>query len=303
MVKTETQKIDIHTLLKALKPSHLSNLKSTAQPAFYTKASTYQLLSVRFFRLKENELVEENYNYVIENQASYRFDALDNSCTPISNHFSGLHRELEKASRKAFNLLNSYIEQIEELEDSVYDRSISRLFMDDWFDLKKGISRMERVYARTLFVLGQVVRANSEDESFPFKEFEELIEHVDHGQKLCQHHLVKLDMLYNYYTSLKSDKLNTNIYVLTSLSGVFLPLNFVVGYFGMNTQNLFFSHDPEGTTIVTFILFGLLFFMLIGIPVIREAESMILRRILGRYSFYRRMTRRMSKFMEVDINK
>ena len=44
--------------------------------------------------------------------------------------------------------------------------------------------------------------------------------------------------------------MNRTIYLLTILSGIFLPLNLIVGYFGINTQGLPFAHLPNGSFIV-----------------------------------------------------
>ena len=48
--------------------------------------------------------------------------------------------------------------------------------------------------------------------------------------------------------------MNRIIYVLTLLSGVFLPLNLIVGFFGMNTTSLPFTKIDGGTYNVILIL-------------------------------------------------
>ena len=47
--------------------------------------------------------------------------------------------------------------------------------------------------------------------------------------------------------------MNKNIYYLTLLSGVFLPLTLVSGFFGMNTGGLPFTEDADGTLKVVII--------------------------------------------------
>jgi magnesium transporter len=44
--------------------------------------------------------------------------------------------------------------------------------------------------------------------------------------------------------------MNRNIYYLTILSGIFLPLTLVTGFFGMNTGGLPFTESPNGTLYV-----------------------------------------------------
>lgn len=50
--------------------------------------------------------------------------------------------------------------------------------------------------------------------------------------------------------------MNRIVYILTLLSGIFLPLNLVVGFFGMNTSSLPFTQGYGGGTYsVVMILF------------------------------------------------
>jgi magnesium transporter len=51
--------------------------------------------------------------------------------------------------------------------------------------------------------------------------------------------------------------MNKIMFILTILSGIFLPLTLVTGYFGMNTGGLPLTEDPHGTLKVTV---GLLLF-------------------------------------------
>jgi len=59
--------------------------------------------------------------------------------------------------------------------------------------------------------------------------------------------LSKLDYLYSFYNAKSNDKMNRMIYLLTIISAVFLPLNLVVGFFGMNTSGLPFADGKFGT--------------------------------------------------------
>ncbi|MBT0825120.1 hypothetical protein KJQ78_07610, partial [Campylobacter lari] len=64
-----------------------------------------------------------------------------------------------------------------------------------------------------------------------------------------------------YINTARSEKINKNIYFLSIISAIFLPLNLIVGFFGMNTKNLFLSENEYGTYyILTTIL--VIFFIL-----------------------------------------
>jgi magnesium transporter len=56
------------------------------------------------------------------------------------------------------------------------------------------------------------------------------------------------------------------IYILTIISAVFLPLNLLVGFFGMNTSGLpFTSPDQTGTLYAVSMMFSLIILILIAI--------------------------------------
>lgn len=65
--------------------------------------------------------------------------------------------------------------------------------------------------------------------------------------KNTKEHLARVDILYTLTNAIKNEKMNKSIYLLSILSSIFLPLNLIVGFFGMNTNNLFFKDSPYGT--------------------------------------------------------
>ncbi len=60
----------------------------------------------------------------------------------------------------------------------------------------------------------------------------------------------ELDDIYAHIQSVKNDKINRNIYILTLLSALFLPLNLITGFFGMNTNGMFLNGFQNGTAVV-----------------------------------------------------
>lgn len=78
---------------------------------------------------------------------------------------------------------------------------------------------------------------------------------------------VRIEDIYQFIQSLKNDKISRNIYILTIISSLLLPLNFITSFFGMNTTGLFLSDSQHGTLIVTLamcVIFAVMvsFFML-----------------------------------------
>ncbi|MEJ2414691.1 MAG: CorA family divalent cation transporter [Sulfurimonas sp.] len=183
---------------------------------------------------------------------------------------------------------------------TLYSRKIPSIFLDLWFDLKKDLTRIDRMLDRIEIVLKEFTEENEENEDFPDDTMSNIIEHIERYQRLANLHTHKLDTLYSYYNSLKNDKINNNIYVLTILSGIFLPLNLVVGFFGMNTQNLFFTNNPDGTYNVLFILALLFLILLIIFPVARIVHGYFLQKILDKFHIYNKIV---SKIKNLTHNK
>lgn len=64
----------------------------------------------------------------------------------------------------------------------------------------------------------------------------------------------RIEDIYQYVQGIKNDKINKNIYLLTILSAIFLPLNLITGFFGMNTTGLYLGELKNGTNIVSTII-------------------------------------------------
>ncbi|TNE99708.1 MAG: hypothetical protein EP326_07650, partial [Deltaproteobacteria bacterium] len=192
-------------------------------------------------------------------------------------------------------ILNFYIGEIDKQEDVLYERSASAAFMDNWFDLKKDISRIDRYFGRQLIAYKDMVKWMNKHKS-GFEAYAlSFVHDIQFSLSNAQGGLTRLDNLHHYYSSIKNDKLNRNIYLLTILSGVFLPLNLIVGFFGMNTEGLFFKENPHGTLYVVYTLSGILFLSLVGTNIFRILDRYVLNRILGQTSFYKRLEQRIGK--------
>ncbi|WP_297942959.1 CorA family divalent cation transporter [uncultured Campylobacter sp.] len=62
---------------------------------------------------------------------------------------------------------------------------------------------------------------------------------------------VRIEDIYQFIQGLKNDKISRNIYILTIISSLLMPLNFITSFFGMNTTGLFLNGSTHGTLIVT----------------------------------------------------
>lgn len=278
---------DVQTKLNLL---HIHDINNEEHSSYCFITDEYTLLILRFFDLGDEELVGVSTPYILFNETesykylreSKKFDLLEKGHNSIA---ASIERELDKSEQ----LIMLYVDEIDRLEDDLYRRKLSPIFLDVWFDLKKDITRMERMLERAYESLKKYCNFYSEKENFPEHHFTNILEHLERYQRLSALNSNKLDTLYNYYNSLKNDKMNSNIYALTILSGIFLPLNLVVGFFGMNTENLFFSGEPSGTLKVVTLLAVLFIVFLTIVPMIGFLERYILRKLLGRFNLYNKL--------------
>jgi magnesium transporter len=187
-------------------------------------------------------------------------------------------------------ILHAYSDQIEQLEDYLFERRIPGIFMDIWFDLKKELSKLENYYYRNGIVYREFYRKCEDlfgDARDDFKDIEEEIQfHASNLGSLKG----RLDGVHHYFDSIKNDRVTKTLFTLTVISGIFLPLNLIVGFFGINTPGLFFASDENGTRKVLIVLGAVLLVVVLGIPVVHLIDRYILRVILGRYDFYKNIS-------------
>ncbi len=284
---------DIFSLID---PLHQKDILNPDHASFFFQTETYSLLIARFITLGTDELIGVSLPFVIFDKGIYFYDREKASFMTMEHGHASVQSIIEQYLWHKETLIQRYIEQADRLEDSLYTRKISPIFLDVWFDLKKDLTRMDRMFERSSEALKKYVQRYGKDDDFPKEEFINIQEHIGRYQRLADLNTIRLDTLYNYYNSLKNDKINNNIYVLTILSGIFLPLNLIVGFFGMNTENLFFHGDPLGTQNVVWIL-GLLFIVLIALfPLVKFMERYILNKLLGRFNLYNTLVDGLKKF-------
>lgn len=58
-------------------------------------------------------------------------------------------------------------------------------------------------------------------------------------------------------SAIKNEKMNQSLYFLSILSAIFLPLNLIVGFFGINTNDLFLAmlNMQLGMFLLLYVLF------------------------------------------------
>ncbi len=249
----------------------------------------------RYLNVIDDKLEYGNLKYLLLNKQVYQFDWDSDCFTPFGDNGDPLIEELENYFLENETIVNHFLRQVDSLEDDLYDRKHSSVFMDNWFDLKKELSRIERFYDRHITALTGIDKWNRKEEFFVSLDIAELIKNTEYSISNVKGAIIRLDGLHHYYSSIKNDKLNKNIYMLTLVSGVFLPLNLIVGFFGMNTKGLFLDQYNNATQYVLFILLSILVLSVTGLTLIKLIDRFILRFLLGRTTIYKGISSQMEK--------
>ena len=289
--------------LEKLVGDHLDEIRDILNqpehPSTFEDFDDFQFLNIRKIEMTQMSLSFASESFLIQGldifiyvRQNNRFKLLDRG----HFHMAEILFHIYSGNQK---IISGYSDEIEKLEDSLFERQVPSYFMDIWFDLKKDIAKIENFYYRNSLVYKEFYKKceKSFDESIDdFKDVDDMIRFQSANLVTLK---ARMDSLHHYYASIKNDRLNKTLLVLTVISGVFLPLNLIVGFFGMNTEGLFFKDDPNATRLVLEILLVIVVIALLGGPVIKFIDKHVLRLILGRYNFYKSISNQIDK---LDLN-
>jgi len=110
------------------------------------------------------------------------------------------------------------------------------------YEIRKFESRISRIY--------EALQICAAEQNELKKELKNSIHKCGVLKSMISEYSLRVEDIYTFIQSDKNDKINKNIYLLTLLSALFLPINFITGFFGMNTNGMFLSSFKDGTLIV-----------------------------------------------------
>lgn len=238
---------------------HLEDLQNPLHPSSFEEHEDYRIIILSLPEKHKRKLHVRAYGFIITDTKIFYYDPALAELAQLDDGFGGMYRLLDEKIDPIMSDIEKVAEKIVSLEEDLY-KKVSQTFMNRWHDLKKELSRSGRVLRKAVDVLDRFIAKTQGMESFPQNEFSDVHEHLERTLRSVNAANEQLDNLYHYYNLRSSDLLNRSIYVLTVISVIFLPLNLVVGFFGMNTGGLPFQEHPAGTAyaFVTMILFALI---------------------------------------------
>jgi magnesium transporter len=245
---------------------HEEDLCNAKHPSLFEKVDQYNIFIVRL-PVITHEVLNVSFGFVVFEDKSYFFNAQTQLFEELDGKYAGIHSILDKQTDRLLKAYIRYQELVFEMEENLYANNTGSDFLHRWLNVKLDILKVEKVLLRTTDTVEDFIRFYRKDETFPLNHFTDLHEHLDRTMRSATLQLSKLDELYNFYNAKSNDKMNKMIYLLTILSAIFLPLNLVVGFFGMNTTGLPFSSGESGTyyaisfmLVLAFVTFLIMFF-------------------------------------------
>lgn len=262
----------------------------------YEDYDDFQVLLLRRIELQSESVNFRPEIFVLKAGEIYYLDRDSGDFTHLAKGFGGLYQQLENYYKNNQKVLTGYSGQIEKLEDFLFERKIPSFFMDIWFDVKKDLSKLENYYYRNGIVYREFFRkmhASFGEWQDEFKDVEDSIHFQTSNIMTLKS---RLDGVHHYYDSVKHERLNKTLLTLTLISGIFLPLNLIVGFFGINMAGLPFADDRLGAEKVLLIMGGVLLVCLMGFQIVRVIDRYLLRFLIGRYDFYKNISARIDEF-------
>ncbi|HEX5623930.1 MAG TPA: CorA family divalent cation transporter [Sulfuricurvum sp.] len=234
-----THEVELHDL-------HLQDLQNPLHPSSFEEHSNYTILILRLPEHVSNKPKMYSYGFIITEHSIYSYNQDEAELKEFKNGFDDFYRFLDAKIDILLHDFDKVQEKIVTLEESLY-KKITYKFMDHWHVYKKELSRSERIIVKAVDVMVQLIARSKSSARFPLNEFNDLHEHLERALRSNISANEQLDHLYQYYNLRSNDRMNRSIYILTVISVIFLPLNLVVGFFGMNTGGLPFQNSINGT--------------------------------------------------------
>lgn len=201
--------------------------------------------------------------FAFENDEIFEWQSDKSGEAFIATNSANLLEKLKAQINEARGNLAHYQNLIERKENAVLKgKSVERFFQKS-FVLKQKLNKSLNFCAQA----GESLNLLTNEQAFLKKPLRIYIYATKSLEKSAKELITRLDGLYALISSIKNERLNQNIYILSVISTIVLPLNLIVGFFGMNTGGLFLQDSAFGTLIVLGIIiavfaFGALYYRL-----------------------------------------
>ena len=260
-----------------LDPLILEDIENPNHPSEYISVDGYEVLILRLPEVTAEKVEITSYPFLFQDEKLYLFER-DSAAFRELGSAENLVFYLDEKIDKLLKEIQRYHFDIDMLEESLYGEKISDTFMQEWLQYKKDLSLIYRVMFHASLAYELYLTKLKQKSSLDTLPFSDIAEHIGRIRDLSKAALEKLDNLYDFYRAKVDERMNKNVYYLTVISGIFLPLTLITGFFGMNTGGLPWMEDPNGTTKAIVVAFVLEFLMIIPFAMLGSGKIKRFRR-------------------------
>jgi len=224
----------------------LEDIESEDHPSNFETSKDYSVLILRLPEEVGDTLEINSYAFVLKDDKVFIYDRKTKEFKNLGDINTMIEFLDEKVERLIKKVQRYHIDS-EKLEESLYEGQLDSNFMQKWLEYKKDISLIQRLTFHAAIAFELFVNYQKKNTKEINHSFNDLLEHIKRVDQLSKSALEKLDNLYNFYRAKVDEKMNKNMYILTIISGIFLPLTLITGFFGMNTGGLPYTQEANGT--------------------------------------------------------
>lgn len=257
---------NIHDLVDNL---HLEDLQNEKHPSIFDENDGYDMLILRLPVISD-ELEVISTGFIITPENSYLYKRDEKKFHSLGNRFEAPYKILDGMVDELLKAFDGYRDLLADMEESLYLNKTADSFMNRWLKLKRNIVRIERILIHASSTMDRAIEYYEKSDNFPLNHYIDLHEHMERTMRSATLQLSKLDYIYKFYTTQMNEKINRSIFVLTIISAIFLPLNLVVGFFGINTSGLPFTDGTSGTNSVVILMICLFIITVFAINFIKK---------------------------------
>lgn len=246
-------------VLSILDDLHLKDLQNERHPSYFDINEGYNMLILRL-PVYAKKLRFRSFGFVFTPSATYYYNTSKQEFEIYQSKFKESYLFINTYIDAFMKQFSTYQNQIQDMEELLYSDRDRKNFMSTWFGLKRDITRVESVLEKALDAMDDFMEhyeLKHPDANFLVNNYADLHEHLERSKHSSNLQLSKLDYIYNFYNTRTNERMNRLIYILTMISVIFLPLNLVVGFFGINTSGLPFTSGENGTAYVALSMLGL----------------------------------------------
>lgn len=248
---------------------HLEDLRNAKHPSIFDENELYDMLIIRLPVINK-DLEVNSIGFILTHDNSYFYDRDKDDFKELGNRFEAPYEILDGMVDKLLKSFENYHDLIADMEEVLYLNKTKSSFMKQWLRLKHNIVRIERILMHASSTMNKAIEYYEKTDNFPINHYIDLHEHIERILRSATLQLSKLDYIYKFYSALTNEKMNHSIYTLTIISAVFLPLNLLVGFFGINTSGLPFTDGTSGTTNVIILMSCVLIISIGAINFVRK---------------------------------